>query len=331
MASRLSFNATVALKHQGMMSFGTASWIQDDNLGFVADAVLEVGTRAEMRLELQGIPDSVMADIVVLQARRDARSDVFRYAARIAHMTSGDRDLLESWVDERSSGSTSFASERVMASLASSAVSKSPRRERTGKEPRRTGHGEGRSGDTWHPSSNTGHHQKRGRARINAALRTSLDQAAADEQITLRGEPQPKGRDDESSVVSDSRSASTSHSQSSVYSTASRPARETRYEPRVEWAEGEARATVTWTDPEALVRDWQTHLCNRALPLPLEPPHAKRGTRMVLKLVLPDAQAFSVRARMMGSAGRSVLLAVELPPGVRHKLRRATAAQGKRP
>ncbi len=330
MASRLDFNASIALKHQGLMSFGTASWIQDDTLGFTADAELEVGERAEMRLELAGLPDTVMADIVVVKARQDPRSEAFRYAARIAEMTTGDRELLEHWVEERSAGSTSFTSERMMASLTASVVSRSgPRRggaaneAKKGRKPREDTSGSLRSSQTWNPSSSsvTGPPKERGRARINQALKTSLDPKESQDRKALR-----ELRKDEQTAASDSRSVASTWSTSSVYSTTSVASQETVFDPKVTWAEGDPRAEVTWVDPRNLIRDWKTHLCNKALPLPMELPHPKRGTRLTLRLRLPDGQALAVRARVMGRAGRTVLCAIDLSPGVRHKLKKATRA-----
>ncbi len=329
MPSRLTFNATVALKHEGMMSFGTASWIQDDTLGFVADAILGVGDHAQLRLELQGIPDTVLAEIIVVKARQDPRREAFRYAARIDHMAPGDRELLEAWVEERSVGSTSFTSERMLISLTGSAPSKTGRRKRPpGKSQEKKGSqpGDARSGQTWDPSSSVSHHRERGRARINAALRTSLDQGSPDGQRMNRGTSPRESEREDSSGASETPSATSTWSQSSVYSTTSKPAPETTYEPRVKWTEKDARATVTWSDAAVLARDWTTHLCNKALPLPLDKPHPPRGARIILKLVLPDGQALSGRARVRGRAGRTVLMAVDLPPGVRHKLRRVAKA-----
>ena len=73
MASRLDFNASIALKHQGLMSFGTASWIQNDTVGFTADAKLVVGEKAKVRLNPSGIPDMVIADIVE-DSKKDAQT-----------------------------------------------------------------------------------------------------------------------------------------------------------------------------------------------------------------------------------------------------------------
>jgi len=331
LASRLDFNASIALKHQGLMSFGTASWIQDDTLGFTADAELEVGEKAEMRLELTGLPDTVLADIVVVKARQDPRSEAFRYAARIAEMTAGDRELLDHWVDERSAGSTSFTAERMMASLTASVVSRAgptrggaareAREERRARKRATTESKAPRSSQTWTPSSSTGPAPERGRARINQALRTSLDPKESHERKDLRDL-----RREEGTAPSDSRSVASTWSTSSVYSTTSVASKETLFDPAVAWEQGDPRAEVTWHDPKNLIRDWKTHLCNKALPLPMELPHPKRGTRLTLRLKLPDGQALAVRARVMGRAGRTVLCAIDLSPGVRHKLKRATRA-----
>lgn len=325
LASRLDFNASIALKHQGLMSFGTASWIQDETLGFTADAELDVGEQAEIRLELTGLPDTVLADIVVVKARPDPRSEAFRYAARIQGMTPGDRDLLDQWVEERSQGSTSFTAERMLASLTASAVENRARRagavtgERTTPRPS----GSPRSSQTWTPSSSVSQNHERGRARINQALRQRLDAPAPTETSTAPAAPRPpRTRDGDS----DDRSVASTFSTSSVYSTTSVADKESAFDPQVSWAEGDQRATVTWQDPHNLIHDWKTYLCNKALPLPMEHPHPKRGTRLALRLVLPDGQSVTIRSRVSGRSGRTVLFSVELSPGVRHKLRQATRA-----
>jgi hypothetical protein len=64
LASCLDFNASIAIKHPGLMSFGTASWIQNDTVGFTAEAKLVIGEKSQVRLNLSRIPNMVIADIV---------------------------------------------------------------------------------------------------------------------------------------------------------------------------------------------------------------------------------------------------------------------------
>ena len=322
----------MALKHQGLMSFGTARWIQGEVVAFIVDNRMKKGETAEMKLELTGIPDTVLANIEIIQVKRDDLGEVYKYAARILEMSTGDRDLLDSWIEERSMGSTSFTAQRTMAQMGLQSVSgvQSSRGPPRSHSPSRSPTSRYAVGDssppdssqTWNPSNAGPGGEKRGRARINKALRTRLH-PDTDEGLRPAQKVQQKSVAPPSPA---SQSASGVWSTSSVYSVTNEASQETVFDPLVKWTEGERRADVTWLEPQNLIRDWQTHLCNHALPLPMKLPHPKRGERITLRLKLPDGQVLALRSRVVGAAGRTVLCAIELSPGARHKLKKAARA-----
>ena len=100
-------NAIFAVHTREGLVFGSTSSVGFDEICFEVDAEILPTEVIEWRMELTGLPDTVMGTLKAeLKALRDgtrlARGDLPVYIARILSMSDRDRELYHSWLEDRS-------------------------------------------------------------------------------------------------------------------------------------------------------------------------------------------------------------------------------------
>jgi hypothetical protein len=122
-------NAIFAVHSQRGLVFGSTSWVGFDEICFEVDADILPTEVIEWRMELTGLPDTVMGTLKaelksLKEGSKLARGEVPVYIARILSMSDRDRELYRSWLEDRSG---SKSSRRDPSAAPRSAISRAPK------------------------------------------------------------------------------------------------------------------------------------------------------------------------------------------------------------
>ena len=99
---RLDVSSSVAVNRNGRRSFGTTRWIDERRVSFSTHAEVEPGEHLELRYALEGLYDSVCAEVEVDRATRPSVGGPLICDARLVYLPAADRRLLDDWLAERS-------------------------------------------------------------------------------------------------------------------------------------------------------------------------------------------------------------------------------------
>ena len=103
---RQHITASIALKTSSGMRFGKATWIQDDRIAYSSDAEFSPGDRAEMRMELSGQYQAVLAEVLVIKTYPIDMKGEIGCVAQIMDMPSADSQRLTDWLNDLTDGGT---------------------------------------------------------------------------------------------------------------------------------------------------------------------------------------------------------------------------------
>ena len=305
---RQEFQATIAIKHEHGVGFGTAYWMQGDRVAFKTDAELHVDQRVEMRMDLSSHNDKARGELLILQVQ-DSEDELSSCLGQILEMPREDFEALNRWLEDLVEGNSMSHSARWLKSL-------SPHRHRSNQAStvetatalKRLNTRQGSVVGSGDSTVGIGVTTKRrvGRSAIRAALRANI-------QVPEPKSPKTEIERAKSSTILDEPEIVTVSEAPPIPSD---NAIEFNYS--VSW-EGASTARVQWTTKAALGHTWRSSLKKGSIKLKTHENIAP-GSQIKLTLVLPDGQAIGLRGKSGETVDGEVECKVTVPWGTRIKL-----------
>ena len=303
--------AVIALKRDnGQMFFGTVIRIRKETLTFELEVPLRVGEFIEWRMELRGHQDTVMGKLRVVQVQPSAVDGTSRVVATLEQMPDQDRDRLDAWLHERSTGGTTRRFDSSVVSTVSSVFERSQASDvETRAALERMNQRRWQRGSTADTGPDmlgldsevqTGQERRTGRQAIRDALRASVERKRKRAEQTEQTRALPS------------------------WAVEQQPVSQPRPDPEIDRIphSDPPRIRVRYRDPEVYARDYARHLKSYALFLPL-PELGGDGARLSIAIFPPNRPAVTcdaeIKVRMPTGVGVALLLDREqhrqlLPP-----------------
>ncbi|MDP6190398.1 MAG: hypothetical protein QF872_06285 [Gammaproteobacteria bacterium] len=303
---RQDFQATIAIKHESGVGFGTAYWMQGDRVAFTTDAELCVDQRVEMRMDLSSHNEKARGVLLIIEVQ-DEEDDLSSCLGQILEMPREDFEALNNWLEDMGDGSSASHSSRWLKSVSSyrprgsqaSAVETAAALKRM----------DMRHGSTVNDSAsgmNINTKRRVGRGAIRAALRANIQAS------TPVSAPNDASNANNSTLLDEPEIVTVSTPPPKTVNNA------IDFNYTVTW-EGANAARVQWTTKASLGQTWRSSLKKGSIKLKTPAP-VPTDTQIKLSLVLPDGQTIGLRGVAGKTTGDEVECKVRVPWGTRVKL-----------
>ena len=301
---RQEFQATIAIKYDGGVGFGTAHWMQGDRVAFTTNAELRVDQRVEMRMDLSSYNDNARGELQILQVQ-DSKDDHYSCLGQILEMPREDFEALNRWLEDMAEGNSASHSVRWLKSLSphrSNGGQASPEETAAALKRMAVRQGSVAPGTGSQSGISVATKRRVGRGAIRAALRANIptqepNSPETGKQPTILEEP-------EIVTVSETAPSEADNSIAFNYS--------------VSW-QGPKNARIQWTTKAALGHTWRSSLKKGFINLQT-PSDVDKGSQIKLSLVLPDGQAIAIRGTAGETVDGEVKCLVRVPWGTRIKM-----------
>jgi hypothetical protein len=110
----LGVTATIGIRSDSGVHFGTFRGYREGLFRFVCDARLQVEERVELRMELPGASATIYGTVKIERVHEDRQGGAPGYVARVVDMSIRDRDALRAWMEDLAGGGTSRAPDRTL-------------------------------------------------------------------------------------------------------------------------------------------------------------------------------------------------------------------------
>jgi len=107
-------NATIGIRSQNGVQFGTLRGYREGLLRFHCDDRLLVDERVELRMELPGAAATIYGSVRIERVHEGRAGGPPGYVARVVDMSVRDRDALTAWIEDLSGGGTSKTPDRTL-------------------------------------------------------------------------------------------------------------------------------------------------------------------------------------------------------------------------
>ena len=286
---RQHITASIALKTSNGMRFGKAAWIQDDRIAYSSDADFTPGERAELRMELSGQYQAVLAEILVIKTYPIDEKGEIGCVAQIMDMPAADSQRLTDWLHDLTDGGTTSQPAAWLQSILRQKTGSATPEETRAALNRMAGHRKGAS----HSASVSTSERLAGRAAVREALRASLTvEKGGLSEVTATPAEEPVTAPASNGAILDG----------------------------VNYQIEENRIKVRWSKATALAQAWESGLKSGRLEIPLMLPGTAENDSVNLRFHLPDGQILALRARVLQCRAQSMDCSVNVPWGARVKL-----------
>ena len=305
---RQNIQANVALKTFSGLHFGTARWIQGDRIAFATDAEFTQGARAELRMELSGRYQAVLAEVLVIRTFRiDSRGEN-GCIAQIMDMPEADSERLGNWLSDLTEGGIGAQPSAWLESMIRSRNSKPAATE---EETRHALDRISQRLDGAHSRTATSGGRRGGRHSIREALKASFVENTEPRGVHAT---QPKKQVEEPEYeATDKLDKPTTNGSC--------------FEGELNgliWSYNGEKLLLQWGERAALADSWNAGLTTGSISIPLTGTPLEVQQPIRVRLTLPDGQVLALRGKVDAVESTGLICSVNMPWGARVKIQSAS-------